>query len=232
MIAFRLYFDKDKETLWLNEMADQGYAMTGFFAGFYTFEKCEPGEYRYQVDFSDNPFKISKDYHEFMEEMDIEIVQRWFFWVLLRKKADKGDFQLYTDVDSSIAHYSKIRMLFKIVTIIELICFMTECICAAMINSPWPVFFAFLLAIIIFAMLRAVVTTNKVIAELKERKGEPSCINKNAGPSPCLLAGLLLNSCALMLNDSISHYIKYSVQITAIILMLIGIVQVCRKPEV
>ena len=34
MIRFRLYFDKDAETKWLNEMAEQGWAMKSFFAGF------------------------------------------------------------------------------------------------------------------------------------------------------------------------------------------------------
>ena len=53
MIRFRLYFDKDKETAWLNEMSRRGWAMNGFFAGFYRFEKCDPGEYIYQIDFGD-----------------------------------------------------------------------------------------------------------------------------------------------------------------------------------
>ena len=38
MVKFRLYFDKDKETKWLNKMAAAGWAMIGFFAGFYKFE--------------------------------------------------------------------------------------------------------------------------------------------------------------------------------------------------
>lgn len=46
MIRFRLYFDKDKETAWLNEMSGCGWAMNGFFAGFYRFEKCEPRSLR------------------------------------------------------------------------------------------------------------------------------------------------------------------------------------------
>ena len=50
MTKFRLYFDKDKETVWLNELAAKGYALISFFAGFYTFEKTEPGEYIYQID--------------------------------------------------------------------------------------------------------------------------------------------------------------------------------------
>lgn len=227
MIKFRLYYDKDKETLWLNEMADQGYAMIGFFCGFYTFEKCEPGEYRYQVDFAEKPFGLSTNYREFMKEMNIEIVLQWFFWVILRKKASEGEFQLYTDVDSSIAHYKKIRTMFKAAAIVEIILFTIECICAANINSFWPVACAILLAIIIFSMIREVTTINKVIGKLKERKGELSdrCINRNGKPSPCLAAGLLLNACALMIDEGISSYIKHSVQILAIILMIIGIYQ-------
>ena len=33
MIRFRLYYDKDKETEWLNEMAADGWALKSFFAG-------------------------------------------------------------------------------------------------------------------------------------------------------------------------------------------------------
>lgn len=225
MIKFRLYYDKDKETLWLNEMADRGYAMTGFFAGFYTFKKCEPGEYRYQIDFSEKLFGISKNYKDFMKEMHIEIVEKWFFWIILRKKATDGEFQLYTDVDSSISHYKKIRMMFKIGVIIEIICFIMECMAAATSNKSWPAFFAFIIAIIIVFMLRAVVSTNKVIAGLKERKGELSngYANGSSGPSPLLSAGLLLNACVLLIDDGIPHELKLIIQIAAIIFMLIGI---------
>ena len=43
MRVFKMMLDKDKETAWLNEMADKGHAMTGFCAGFYYFEDCQPG---------------------------------------------------------------------------------------------------------------------------------------------------------------------------------------------
>ena len=43
MVKFRLYYDKDKETEWLNQLSDGGYAMKSFFAGFYEFEPCEKG---------------------------------------------------------------------------------------------------------------------------------------------------------------------------------------------
>lgn len=99
MTKFRLYFDKDKETAWINEMVKKGYAMTGFFAGFYQFEACTPGEYVYQIDFGSKMFSVSNDYREFMEENNIEIVCLWGYWIILRKRTVDGKFVLYTDVD-------------------------------------------------------------------------------------------------------------------------------------
>lgn len=121
MIKFRLYFDKDKETAWLNEMANQGYAMTGFFAGFYTFEECTPGKYIYQIDFGNRFFAVDENYREFMTDTGVEIVQPWGYWIILRKLAAEGDY-----VDSSIEHYTKILKMFKIGAIIEWLCFLLE----------------------------------------------------------------------------------------------------------
>ncbi|MDE5824818.1 MAG: DUF2812 domain-containing protein, partial [Lachnospiraceae bacterium] len=64
MIKFRFYLDKDAETEWLNQMSADGWAMKSFFAGFFRFEKCEKGEYVYQVDFGDRLFSVSSDYRE------------------------------------------------------------------------------------------------------------------------------------------------------------------------
>lgn len=69
MVRFRLYYDKEMETEYLNEMSRQGYAMTGFFAGFYHFDRCAPGEYIYQVDLTEGLFRVSEDYREFMREL-------------------------------------------------------------------------------------------------------------------------------------------------------------------
>lgn len=126
MMRFRLYFDKDKETEWLNEMSRQGYALTGFCMGFYSFERCEPGEYVYQVDFTDGFFRVSSDYREFMAEAGVELVCLWGYWVILRKRASEGAFELYTDVESSIEHYTKIRRMFKAAACLEIICLFME----------------------------------------------------------------------------------------------------------
>ena len=227
MTKFRLYLDKDKETTWINEMAAKGYALKGFFAGFYTFEACEPGEYVYQIDFGNKMYSVSDDYREFMAENNIEIVCLWGYWIILRKRASEGEFVLYTDVDSSIEHYTKILKLFKVVSILELICFFMEVI-AAMHGAVVGFFGMFLIGVLVIALMRAIISTKRTINELKERKGEiPANAMQTGKVSPVLLSGFFLNLCANCLHNSgsISGYITITVHILAIVFMLIGIYQ-------
>ena len=221
MIKFRLYFDKDKETEWINKLAAEGLAMTGFFAGFYNFEKCDPGKYTYQIDFGEKFFAVTDDYREFMEENGIEIVQTWGYWIILRKLTTDGEFKLYTDVDSSIEHYTKILNMFKIVTVVELICFLMECF-AAEAGNHWAVLFMMFIGLLILVLLKAVIQTKKTIAELKERKGEVS-ENTTGNISPLLSCGLLLNVCAMSIPETVNGYFKMGVQIIAIAFMLVGL---------
>ncbi len=226
MIKFKLMLDKDKETEWLNEMSQKGYALTKFFAGFYTFEKCEPGKYIYQIDFGEKFYSVSDNYKAFMDEMDVEIVQTWGFWVILRKEASKGSFELYTDVDSSIEHYNKILIMFKVATIIEIICFMMEIFAIQGSGDKIFILFAGIIAVLIIAFINIIIKTKKIISELKARKGiveENSYTNDNV--SKVLLAGLLLNPCAMCLSGHVHPALHMTVQILAIVLMLIGLFQ-------
>lgn len=227
MIKFRIYFDKDKETQWINKMAQKGFAMTGFFAGFYEFERCQPGEYIYQVDFSEKFCSVSENYREFMAEMNVEIVQIWGFWVILRKKASDGEFLLYTDVDSNIAHYTKIRNFFKAAGIIESLLFLMETILIAMapeeVISFAHILLLLFIALIIGVFLRMSTVTNGIIAELKERKGEPvsdKCY-KNGLAHPIVLIGLFLN-CAALLFLPEGTTIRSLLQFAAVLLMITG----------
>ena len=223
MIKFRLYFDKDKETEWLNKMSEEGYAMTGFFAGFFWFEKCEPGKYVYQIDFGEKFFAVNENYREFMQETGAEIVQTWGYWIILRKLASEGNFRLYTDVDSSIEHYTKIRTMFKVVSIIELICFFMELICA-MEGNNWAIVVMFIVAVLTVVLMNATFKTNRIIAELKERKGEvSSCGLRNGKVSPLVPCGMLMSSCVMLARETVDHRIIMAVQIMAIIFMLVGL---------
>ena len=78
MKKFKIYFDKDAENQWINQMAEQGYALTGFKMGMYTFEPCQPGEYIYLIDLIDQTRDSFEEYCADMEKTGAEMVCRWF----------------------------------------------------------------------------------------------------------------------------------------------------------
>lgn len=225
MTKFKLYFDKDKETKWLNEMVDKGYALKGFCAGFYSFEQCEPGEYTYQIDWTKGLFSVTDDYRSFMSEMDAEIVCLWGPWVILRKKRADGAFELYTDAQSQIEHYSKILWMFKIVSIIEIVCFFVEYICAL---NGGTVGYAFMciIAVLCVVLIRATFRTKRRIQMLKREAG---IMDKNAkltkGPHPLLVSGLFLNMLGSILNNNseLTGYVRGFIIGFACVAMVIGI---------
>ncbi len=230
MIKFRLYFNKDAEIDWLNEMSEKGWAVKSFFMGFFSFEECEKGKYLYQMDFN-SKCGTSREYREFMREADIEIVQSWFFWTILRRPASEGEFQLYTDLESSIAHYSKIRMLFKIAAIVEVICMCIVLMMTGIENQLYmgiPV--ALLLAVIFVVFLRMAIHTTDIIDKLKEKQtGIP--VKRRRNISFLLAAGMLVNAIALLLNSEAPGIVSHVLQIVAIVLMLAGIWDTARKRE-
>lgn len=116
MIKFRWYYDIDKDEKFLNDMTKKGYALKHFFMGFYTFEKCEPNEYTYRIDLiQDKTPEELKEYIDLITESGAEFIQRWGVWAFFRKK---GEFDLYTDLDSQISLYSRIEKMFITLLII------------------------------------------------------------------------------------------------------------------
>ena len=105
MLKFKLYYDKDEEENWLKKMCLNGWAFKSFFLGFYTFEKCEPGEYNYQIDLLDSWNGEKSDYKDFMKDAGVEIVSQWWRWVYLKKRASDGPFEMYSDAESKIVQY-------------------------------------------------------------------------------------------------------------------------------
>lgn len=228
MIRFRLYYNKDTETEWLNKMAADGWALTGFFAGFYRFEECEKGEYTYQVDLGDQLFSVSSEYRELMEELGVEIVTLWGYWIILRKRTADGPFELYTDVESQIEHYTKILRMFKVVCILEIICMLIE-VAGGPSGNPLGWAAAVLLASFVLVCVNAVGKTKGVLAELEARKSGIEQENSVRTISVLLPTGLLINACLLAAQDSISPTIHMVLQILAIILMAAGLILTVKQ---
>ena len=94
----------DKEEAWLNEMAMSGWLLDGVGFFCYHFVKCEPGEYTIRMEMTN----ITKEYKEFLSEMNIEYVGHCFQWHYYRKKTVDGDFAIFSDNQSKIDYLKKI----------------------------------------------------------------------------------------------------------------------------
>lgn len=166
MIKFRLYYDKDKNEIFLNKMSSEGYAMKKFILGIYWFEKTKPNEYTYRVDLVRD--KSEKELHEYIsliEESGAEFVQKWGIWAFFRKKSE---FELYTDVDSQISLYKRIRSTFIAFTAVELGCLSSELNLLSV--NKYAKYFTILILIIIVAFLYQVYKCTKKIKELEKNK--------------------------------------------------------------
>lgn len=233
MTKFRIYFDKDKEVTWLNEMAAKGWAMTSFGFCVYHFEPCRPGEYLYQIDFGDGMFSVSEDYREFMSEAGVEIVGVWGPYVFLRRKAEEGAFELYTDVESIMEHYKKIRTMFKIGFILEALCLIMEALAGLVGGNPMGWVAAFLILVAMTVFIRQIVRINGIVAELKERLGgEPERVPFGGRkPSLVLAAGMFFTGLSILIDNPSYDLAKHILQGVALVCLLAGMFLTCRKRE-
>ncbi len=204
MKKFKLCFDKNREMDWLNEMARQGWNLTKFGYGLYTFEPCTTGEYVYNCDLKDRAFSISPDYLSILESQNIQVIPSGGFWFLVRRKASDGPLQLYTDTESRLEQYRKIRRMFRATAIAELmiLMFLTWDI-AVMVpdNEPliWTVMFlcALLVGAAALTLMNAVYQTSREIAKIQGKNEESHKCGQwlVAGGMLCMGLSILLRDC-------------------------------------
>ena len=104
-----LVWNYDKEEAWLNEMAAQGWTLTAVGFCNYTFVKTEPGAYNIRMEMRPH----DDGYLELLREDGVEYVGRVIQWHYYRKPVELGAFDLYSDIDSRVAHLDRIgKMLF------------------------------------------------------------------------------------------------------------------------
>ena len=175
MIRFMFTFDKDREEDWLNGWCQRGWAFASFFVGVVTFVPCEPGEFIYQIDLLPGTgLRASCDYGEytaFMNEMGVDVLQRWGRWVYLRKRAEDGPFEIYTDLDSQIELYRRMRRLFLWVLIVECFCAFPSIFLAFFVEQDlFMRCIGGVILLILSAFVRAVRMTGQKIQELERRR--------------------------------------------------------------
>lgn len=109
-------WDFDKEEKWLNEMAMNGWVLNSVGICRYTFERCEPEEYIIRLEMRG----YDENYVSFMEETGAQYIGRVFQWIYFRRNCKFGAFDLFSDIDSRIAHLDRIHRILWIIGMLNL----------------------------------------------------------------------------------------------------------------
>lgn len=164
---YRLFFvwQHEEEEQWLNEMSAQGYQLVKVGFCSYLFEQGSPNEYIYRLELLDQlpSHPDSLAYLHFLEETGIEHIGSMLRWVYYRKKADQGAFDLYSDIDSKIRHFNRMRGMLLLVSIVNVPLFISN------LSGDMPVFnIVFLLIFVLF--LTGVLKISGKIRKLEKEK--------------------------------------------------------------
>ena len=139
----KAFWNYEKEEKWLNEMAAKGLALIDYSKGRYVFADCTPGEYIYRIELLKNPLNHveSQRYLSFMEENNVECIASSMNWIYFRKKAMEGAFDIYSDIESKLAHYKRICFLWSSIVIVNLLIGLFNLLfatCFITTNSKYP----------------------------------------------------------------------------------------------
>lgn len=106
----------DKEEQWLNTMAQQGWVLDRLGFCRYEFVKCEPGEYIVRLEMREH----DEAYLSFMADTGAEYVGRMAKWIYFRRKTELGAFDIFSDLDSRLAHLKRISWMLRFLGIANL----------------------------------------------------------------------------------------------------------------
>lgn len=194
MKKYRLLWDKTEEMNWLNDLAKQGWNLTSFGLGLYSFERCQPGEYVYEADLKDKGIRISRAYREILESQNIEIIPTVGYWFLVRRKAALGPLELYSDTPSQISQYRRIRRMFGAVAALELLFSAFVLLCRHPCQPCMDGTGGFVLALLGIVLLNAFCQTDRKIRSLEDAPQSADPVRK------LLAAGGVLLGCSVLLH--------------------------------
>lgn len=114
-VKFKVFFawQHEKEERWLNKMSKQGLELIGVGFCRYIFKENKEEEFEYKLEFmNDLPSNYkSHEYIRFLEETGIEFVGSFFRWAYFKKKSSEVPFEIFSDIESRVSHYKRIRLL-------------------------------------------------------------------------------------------------------------------------
>ena len=157
----------EEEEKWLNEMSAKGLNLVGVGFGKFVFEEGTPGEYHFHIEwlkhFPSHPETVS--YIHFLEETGVEHVGSFKMWAYFRKKTSDGVFDLFSDIDSRIIHYKRIRNLLLCLFPLEILAFWINATSSSIANFGCSSFLGILIILITIGMI-------KIMVKIKHLKKE------------------------------------------------------------
>lgn len=126
VVKFYMVWQNDREEKWLREMSLKGWSLQKARLGIYTFEKIEPADYIYKLDY---PGAIPNldEYYSIFQDSGWEPVTRLFGWHYFRVMAENNvaTHDIYSDVDSKIKKYHSLSTLLVSITLSLILLFFT-----------------------------------------------------------------------------------------------------------
>lgn len=122
-IVRKAYANYEKEEKWLNEMSAKGLALSDYSWCRYVFSETPRNEYTYRIELLENlpTHAESAAYIRFLEENGVECIATYMRWIYLRKKTADGPFDIYSDLESKIVHFKRIRAFWSTLMWMEII---------------------------------------------------------------------------------------------------------------
>lgn len=109
----------DREEEWLHQMALQGWHLVkSVFPTVYEFERGEPRDVYYRLDYKDSTRKDNESYRLIFTDAGWEHCGAMSGWQYFRKESEDGSIpEIFTDNASKIKKYQRIQLLLLIITI-------------------------------------------------------------------------------------------------------------------
>ena len=120
-------------------MAAKGLSMVSYNFCKYEFEDCDPGEYKICLQLLDNNYKHpeSQKYIEFIESTGAEHVGSYMRWIYFRRKAELGEFEMFSDNDSRVKYLSKVIAFIAIISGLNLFVGIYNVLIAALLHMSF-----------------------------------------------------------------------------------------------
>lgn len=177
LFRFFTLFEYEEEEAFLETQHKNGWKVTGYkLPGFYKFEKCEPEEVTYRIDFTNEKGANNSDYRQMFADNGWEFLWSVNGFSIFRKEcasASQGNNEIFTDNASKLQMLQKIHQskLLPLITIFlcavvpNFIRAINHEFGASTINMIFTVFFSVMFVFYTYVFVRSIVK----IKELKKK---------------------------------------------------------------